>query len=54
MKLAEYNINIPKYWNHYPLLTDKYGNTIAMYYVLKKYNIPEQWKHDKLLKNNNG
>ena len=41
MKLAEYNIDIPKYWEHDKLLTDKYGNTLAMHYALKEHNVPE-------------
>ena len=30
MKLARCGIDIPKYWEHDPLLTDEDGNTVAM------------------------
>ena len=41
MRLAECGIDIPKYWEHDKLLTDKYGNTLAMHYALKEHNVPE-------------
>ena len=50
MKLAYYGIDIPKYWEHDKLLTEKHGSTIAMCYALGGHNIPNKWKHDKLLK----
>ena len=40
MKLAEYNIDIPKYWEHDPLLIDKNGNTVAMYLAFNGKDIP--------------
>ena len=33
MKLAKNGLDIPKYWEHDPLLTDDYGNTVAMHYA---------------------
>ena len=30
MRLAKDRIDIPKYWEHDPLLTNKYGKTVAM------------------------
>ena len=41
MKLAECGIEIPKYWEHDKLLTDNYGNTVAMHYAYRNHNIPE-------------
>ena len=41
MRLAECDIEIPKYWEHYPLLTDKNGNTVAMWLALNNKDIPE-------------
>ena len=40
MKLAEYNIDIPKYWEHDPLLKDKYGKTVAMLLAENGKEIP--------------
>ena len=31
MRLAKDRIDIPKYWEHDPLLTDEDGKTVAMY-----------------------
>ena len=41
MKLVEDDIDIPKYWEHDPLLTDVDGNTVAMHYASKGHNIPK-------------
>ena len=52
MRLAECGIDIPKYWEHDPLLTDEDGNTVAMCYAING-NIPnDRWNHDKYLRNN--
>ena len=40
MILAKYGINIPKYWEHNPLLIDKNGNTVAMLLAYKGKEIP--------------
>ena len=33
MRLIMYGIDIPKYWEHDPLLTDNDENTVAMHYA---------------------
>ena len=43
MRLAKDGIDIPKYWEHDKLLTDKYGQTVAMHYALMGHNIPDKW-----------
>ena len=40
MKLVEDDIDIPKYWEHDPLLTDKNGKTVAMYLAENGKEIP--------------
>ena len=35
-----YGIDIPKYWEHDPLLVDNDENTVAMYLAYRKKNIP--------------
>ena len=40
MILVENDIDISKYWEHDPLLTDKNGNTIAMLLAYKGKDIP--------------
>ena len=40
MKLAKYNIDIPKYWEHDPELKDYYGDTVAMLLASKGKEIP--------------
>ena len=41
MRLSYYGIDIPKYWEHDPLLTDNYRNTVAMHYASEGHNIPD-------------
>ena len=41
MLLAMYGINIPKYWEHNPLLTDNKGYTVAMFYALECHDVLE-------------
>ena len=41
MKLAGHNIDIPKYWEHDPLLTDEGGHTVAVYLAHKGKDVPK-------------
>ena len=40
MKLVEDDIDIPKYWEHDPLLTNVDGNTVAMLLAENGKDIP--------------
>ena len=40
MRLAKDGIDIPKYWEHDPLLTDENGCTVAMLLAYKGKDIP--------------
>ena len=40
MILTKCDIDIPKYWEHDLLLTDKNGNTVAMWLASKGKKIP--------------
>ena len=40
MRLANYGVDIPKYWEHNPLLTDYDGNTVAMLLAENGKDIP--------------
>ena len=46
MFLATRRLPIPKeYYYHSPLLTDIYGNTVAMIYATMNCKIPDEWTH---------
>ena len=46
MKLAENGIIPTKEWYHDPTLTDKFGNTVAIYLAFKGIIPPQEWHHD--------
>ena len=41
MILTRDGLDVPKYWEHDPLLTDEDGNTVAMIYASEGHNIPD-------------
>ena len=41
MKLAEYGIDIPDYWEHDSLLTDEDKKTVEDYLLENKKEVPE-------------
>ena len=54
MKLAKYNIDIPKYWEHDKLLRNKDGQTVAIILSSKDIVPDEHWMHDVDIEDNNG
>ena len=48
MLLAFKGKEIPNEWKHDKLLTDKYGESIAVYYAKSGINIPPEWIYDEL------
>ena len=45
---------IPELGDHKPEETDECGWTVAMTLAVKNIEIPDQWKHDPLIRNNYG
>lgn len=52
MALANKGVTVPDEWKHKPTLTNKNGDTVAMFYAVNGKTIPECWRHDPALNDN--
>ena len=46
MILADNSIEIPREWYHDALVSNNYGQTVAMIYATNGMIPPKEWEHD--------